>query len=350
MNFNSLVTKLEILEEAKTGRFEKLFQTGYLKKAIEDKKLGTARPLMFEFIINFLKEKGVVPDETYFKGSRAAADAGEFIKNLIDTGLLKDEIADEFNEYIKTNLGDWIGLKVRSLRERGKGQNRGKTFGSAEEFNAFKNVKTKEEMDAEKQAAKDKKQAAADDTSPIAPYEFTDYLVNIVSKVPLDIKLVARILTAASNGKSVNVDDTSTPTNIDISLDPESAIVDKVKKNGADATADSLLKVLPKYLKVDAEDMEIFISSPHTMDIESEFESKKPKTKAQRTGVDLQGYGMGTIAPDDSERRLANPFEDEEVLVQNENHKPKVTFISTKDRFKPANSWQQAARAEMFYK
>jgi hypothetical protein len=349
MNFNSLVNKLEILEEAKAGRFDKLFNTGYLKKAIEEKKIGVARPIVFEFIINFLKEKGMVPEGTAFAGSRYAAEAGEFIKNLVDSGVIKDEIADEFKQYLEGNLSSFLQRK-QQVRSRGKGENIGKSFGSKEEFQQFGKVKTPEEMAAEKQAKKEKKQAMADDISPIAPYEFTDYLVNIVSKVPLDIKLVTKILTAASNGKSVSVDDTSTPTNIDISLDPESAIVDKVKKNGADATADSLSKVLPKYLKVDAEDLEVFILSPGTMDIESDVKSSKPKTKSQRTGVDLQGYGMGTIAQDDSARRLANPFEDEEVLVQNENHKPKVTFVSTKDRFKPKNSWQQAARAEMFYR
>ena len=82
MNFSSLYNKLQVIEEAKAGRFEKLFQTGYLKKAIEDKKIGVARPLVFEFIISFLKEKGMVPEGTAFQGSRYAAEAGDFIKNI----------------------------------------------------------------------------------------------------------------------------------------------------------------------------------------------------------------------------------------------------------------------------
>lgn len=354
MNFNSLYNKLELIEEAKVGRFEKLFQTGYLKKAMMDKGVGVPRPFVFQFIMDFLESKGLVPEGTAFKGSRYAAEAGEFIKKLVDEGMIKDEVADEFKEYTKTNLGDFMLRKFQITKHRtgefaksqqmAPGEERGKVAGQ------LRQVKSEEELAAERQAKKERNQAIADDISPIAPYEFTDYLVNIVSKVPLDIKLVAKILTAASGGKSVSVDDISTPTNIDISLDPESAIVDKVKKNGADATANSLSKALPKYLKVDAEDLEVFILSPGTMDIESDIKSSKPKTKSQRTGGDLQGYSLGTIAQDDSERRLANPFEDEEVLVQNENHKPKVTFISTRDRFKSKNSWQQAARAEMFYR
>jgi hypothetical protein len=348
MNFSSLYNKLQIIEEAKAGRFEKLFQTGYLKKAIEDKKIGVARPIVFEFIINFLKEKGMVPEGTAFQGSRYAAEAGDFIKNLVDTGLVKDEIADEFGTYVKENLGQFLQRK-QQVRSRGKGENIGKTFGSAEEFNAFKNVKTKEEMDAEKQAAKEKKQAAADDIAITSPIDAKSAIIEVVSdsEIPLDMEKLNKFFTSVSKGKEFTTDQ-GAPNAVDFEFAEDSPVTMIVNKLGANKVESSIKSSLAKTLGLDASEFEVVVHAPGYFEFAAA--ENKPKTKAQRTGADLQGYGLGTIAQDDSERRLANPFEDEEVLVQNENHKPKVTFISTKDRFKPTNSWQQAARAEMFYK
>jgi hypothetical protein len=60
MNFHKLTERLDIIEEARTGQFETLFQTGYLKKAMLDKGIAVPRPLVFEFIVDFLTDKGLV--------------------------------------------------------------------------------------------------------------------------------------------------------------------------------------------------------------------------------------------------------------------------------------------------
>lgn len=348
MNFSSLYNKLQVIEEAKAGRFEKLFQTGYLKKAIEDKKIGVARPLVFEFIISFLKEKGMVPEGTAFQGSRYAAEAGDFIKNLVDTGLVKDEIADEFGTYVKENLGQFLQRK-QQVRSRGKGENVGKAFGSAEEFDAFKNVKTKEQMDAEKQAAKERKQAVSDDISITSPIDAKSAIIEVVSdsEVTLDMAKLNNFFAAVSKGKEFTTDQGSANA-ADFEFGEDSPVTKIVNKLGASKVEASIKSSLSKALGLSPDEFEVVVHAPGYFEFGAA--ENKPVTKSQKTGVDLQGYGMGTIAQDDSERRLANPFEDEEVLVQTENHKPKVTFVSTKDRFKPTNSWQQAARAEMFYK
>lgn len=351
MNFSSLYNKLQVIEEAKAGRFEKLFQTGYLKKAIEDKKIGVARPLVFEFIISFLKEKGMVPEGTAFQGSRYAAEAGDFIKNLVDTGLVKDEIADEFGTYVKENLGQFLQRK-QQVRSRGKGENIGKAFGSAEEFNAFKDVKTKEQMDSEKLAAKEKKQAAASDIPITSPIDAKSTIIEIVSdsEVTLDMAKLNNFFASVSKGKEFTTDQGSANA-ADFEFDEDSPVTKIVNKLGANKVEASIKASLSKALGLSPDEFEVVVHAPGYFEFSAA--ENKPVTKAQRTGVDLQGYGMGD--QDFKSRQIeqpgfGRPGEDEEVLVQNNNHKPKVTFVSTKDRFKPKNSWQQAARAEMFYR
>lgn len=349
MNFNSLVNKLEILEEARAGRFDKLFNTGYLKKAIEDKKIGIARPIVFEFIINFLKEKGMVPEGTAFAGSRYAAEAGEFIKNLVDSGVIKDEIADEFKQYMEGNLSSFLQRK-QQVRSRGKGENIGKTFETKQDFEQFGKVKTPEEMAAEKQAKKDAQKAAADDISPTAPYEFKDYQVDIETRneVYLELGKIKKIFTALASGTPVEVDVDSTPTSISVSMDTESPIAKNVVKFGEEKVNNELTKLLAKQFNVDPDDIMINISPPHVMDIDKEIGNMTPKTKSMRSGIDTQGYGMGTIAQDDSARRLANPFEDEEEIVK-ESHRPKIKYVANKD-IKAKTYLQKMMQQEMYYR
>ena len=340
MNFNSLVNKLEILEEARAGRFDKLFTTGYLKKAIEDKKIGIARPIVFEFIINFLKEKGMVPEGTAFAGSRYAAEAGEFIKNLVDSGVIKDEIADEFKQYMENNLSSFLQRK-QQVRSRGKGENVGKTFGSKEEFEQFSKVKTPEEM-----------AAVADDTSPTSPIDAKTSIIEIVSdqEIPLDVEKIQKFFSAANKNQEFDID-VGSSNSIDLEFGEETPITKIINKLGVDKVEASIKASLGKTLGLDVDEFEVVVHAPGYFEFSAAEE--QPKTKAQKTGVDLQGYGMGEqdFKPRQIEQPgFGRPGEDEEVLVQKESHKPKVTFVSTKDRFKPTNSWQQAARAEMFYK
>jgi hypothetical protein len=353
MNFNSLYNKLEIIEEARASRFETLFQTGYLKKAMIDKGVGVPRPLVFQFIMDFLESKGLVPEGTAFKGSRYAAEAGEFIKKLVDDGIIKDEIADEFKEYTKNNLGEFIGRKFQTTKHRtGEfakkqqmegGEERGKVAGE------LRKIKSAEELAAERQAKKEAEQARAEDISPTSPYEFKDYQVYIETKneVSLELVKIKKIFTALAKGTPVEVDIDSTPTNISVSMDPESPVAKGVIKFGEEKINSELVNLLAKQFRVDPEDIMVNISPPHIMDIDKDLGVNK--TKAQQTGVDTDGYSMGTIAGDDSARRLANPFEDEEEPVTKA-AKPKVQFISNKDRFQPKTIWQKIAQQELYYK
>lgn len=345
MNFNYLVNKLEILEEARAGRFEKLFQTGYLKKAIEDKKIGVARPLVFEFIVNFLKEKGMVPEGTAFAGSRYAAEAGEFIKNLVDSGVVKDEIADEFKQYMNENLGKFVQLK-QQVRTRGKGENVGKTFGSSEEFGQFGKVKTAEEMAAEKQAKKDAEKAAAEDIPPTAPIDAKTSIIEIVvdPEVQIDVAKLQKFFSTANKNQPFDTDETSSSA-VDFEFGEDTPITKVITKVGADKVEASIKASLGKMLDLSGDELEVIVHAPGYFEFGGE---EKPKTKSMRSGVDTQGYGMGTIAPDDSARRLSNPFEDEEEIVK-ENAKPVVKFIANKD-MKAKTYWQKMAQQEMFYR
>lgn len=356
MNFNSLYNKLEIIEEARAGRFESLFQTGYLKKAMMDKGVGVPRPLVFQFIMDFLEEKGLVPEGTAFKGSRYAAEAGEFIKKLVDEGMIKDEIADEFKEYTKNNLGNFIGRKFQSTKHRtGEfakkqqmegGEERGKAAGE------LRQVKSAEELAAEKQAAiqakKEAEQARAEDISPLSTIEANTTLIEIVGEegIEIDSNKVKKFFTAANKGGDFSLDQ-ETPNMVDVEFTENDPIAKVVKKIGSDKVEASIKAALAKVLGITTDEFSVVVHEPTTI----EFPQDEPRrrTFAQRSGVDAEGYGLGTIAGDDSERRLANPFEDEEEPVT-ENTKPKVQFISNKDRFQPKTFWQKIAQQEMFYR
>jgi hypothetical protein len=352
MNFNSLYNKLEIIEEARAGRFENLFQTGYLKKAMMDKGVGVPRPLVFQFIMDFLESKGLVPEGTAFKGSRYAAEAGEFIKKLVDEGMIKDEIADEFKEYTKNNLGDFIGRKFQTTKHRtGEfakkqqmegGEERGKAAGE------LRKVKTAEELAAEREAKKEAERARAEDISPLSTIEANTTLIEIVGEegIEIDNEKVKKFFTAANKGGEFSVDQEA-PNMIDIEFTENDPIAKVVKKIGSNKVEASIKASLAKMLGLSIDEFSVVVHEPTTI----EFPQDEPKrrTFAQRSGVDTEGYGMGTIAGDDSERRLANPFEDEEEPVT-ENAKPKVQFISNKDRFQPKTFWQKVAQQEMFYR
>jgi len=346
MNFNSLVNKLEILEEARAGRFDKLFNTGYLKKAIEDKKIGIARPIVFEFIINFLKEKGMVPEGTAFAGSRYAAEAGEFIKNLVDSGVIKDEIADEFKQYMEGNLSSFLQRK-QQVRSRGKGENIGKTFETKQDFEQFGKVKTPEEMAAEKQAKKDAQKAAADDISPTSPIDAKSSIIEIVSdqEIPLDIEKIQKFFNAANKNQQFDVD-VGSSNSVDLEFGEETPITKIVNKLGAGKVEASIKASLGKALGLDVDEFEVIVHAPGYFEFEDKAE--KPKTKSMRSGIDTQGYGMGTIAQDDSARRLANPFEDEEEIVK-ESHRPKIKYVANKD-IKAKTYLQKMMQQEMYYR
>ena len=138
-----------------------------------------------------------------------------------------------------------------------------------------------------------------------------------------------------------------TPNMIDIEFTENDPITKVVKKVGPDKVESSIKASLAKTLGLAPDEFSVVVHEPAII----EFPQNEPKrrTSLQRTGVDNEGYGMGTIAPDDSARRLANPFEDEEEPVT-ESTKPKIEFISNKDRFKPKTFWQKIAQQELYYR
>lgn len=352
MNFNSLYNKLELIEEAKAGRFESLFQTGYLKKAMIDKGVGVPRPLVFQFIMDFLESKGLVPEGTAFKGSRYAAEAGDFIKKLVDEGMIKDEIADEFKEYTKANLGDFIGRKFQSTKHRtGEfakkqqmegGEERGKVAGE------LRQVKTAEELAAERQAKKDAERDAAKaregDISPLSTIEAATTLIEIIGdqEIELDSDKVKKFFTAANKGGEFSMDQ-ETPNMIDIEFTENDPIAKVVKKIGSDKVELSIKASLAKMLGLSADEFSVVVHEPTTI----EFPQDEPKRRSlsQRFGVDTEGYGMGSI--DSSSAHALDEGEEETVT---ENAKPKIEFISNKDRFKPKTFWQKVAQQELYYR
>lgn len=207
-------------------------------------------------------------------------------------------------------------------------------------------------MDAEKLAAKEKKQAVASDIPVTAPIDAKSSIIEVVSdsEIPLDMDKLTKFFTAVSKGKEFTTDQGS-PNAADFEFTEDSPVTMIVNKLGADKVEASIKSSLAKTLGLSPDEFAVVVHAPGYFEFGAAEE--KPKTKAQKTGVDLQGYGMGEqdFTPRQIEQPgFGRPGEDEEVLVQKESHKPKVTFVSTKDRFKPKNSWQQAARAEMFYK
>lgn len=176
--FDKIYQRADVLEEARKSRFEDFFQTFRLKKEIEDKKLGVARPLVFEFIIKFLESKGLVPEGTAFKGSRYAAEVGEFLSNLIDQGLISKELSSEFNDYVDKNLGSYVAVK-QQLRTRGKGEMVGKTFDTGEDFEQYKQVKSKEDFEKQQAELKAQKKAEKQSITAAASAPITDDKANI---------------------------------------------------------------------------------------------------------------------------------------------------------------------------
>jgi len=349
MIFEKVIKRAEVITEARTSRFETLFQTGYLRKAIEDKKLGVARPIVFKFIIEFLKEKGLMPEDTSFAGARYAAEAGEFIKNLVDSGVVKDEIADEFRSYTEQNLGQFLG-RLQQIRTRGKGEMVGKTFGSKEDFQQFKAVKTADELRAEreakKQEVKQQKTAATDDISPTSSFTADTSIIEIIwgEDVPLDVAGLTSYLTKVNGGTAPDVDQSETSSDFEFAAD--SNITQTIKKVGAEKVEKSLKQTLSKVLGIDTVDFEVIVHAPGEFDFGGDDKPKKP-TVSQKLGVDDQGYGLGVHDSKPGEQR----FEDEEEPIKEESFKKKITYITTRDRFKPTTMWQQVQQQnEQYFK
>jgi hypothetical protein len=337
MIFEKITKRAEVLNEARTSRFETLFQTGYLRKAIEDKKLGVARPIMFKFIIEFLQEKGLVPEGTAFAGARYAAEAGEFIKNLVDSGVVKDEIADEFRQYTQDKLGQFLA-RLQQVRTRGKGEMVGKTFGSKDDFQQFKTVKTAEELKAEREAkkleGKQQKQSAADDISPTSSFTADTSIIEIVwgEDLPIDVQKLNTYLTKVNGGNAPELD--AGENSADFEFSGDSIITQTIKKAGAEKVEKSLKQTLSKVLGIDTVDFEVIVHAPGEFDFGGAEE--KPKTFSQKAGVDDQGYGMGSFGQPDEQR-----FEDEEEPVKESYKKKEVKFVTNRDLYKPKTIWQQ---------
>lgn len=362
MNFNSLYNKLEIIEEARAGRFENLFQTGYLKKAMMDKGVGVPRPLVFQFIMDFLESKGLVPEGTAFKGSRYAAEAGEFIKKLVDEGMIKDEIADEFKEYTKNNLGDFIGRKFQTTKHRtGEfakkqqmegGEERGKAAGE------LRKVKTAEELAAEREA---KKATKGELESALGSLEKLETQNNVIIAVSLQgepfepekmLSTITKML-KGYGGTPVDLQYSDQPPGVVVTFDINSKWSNVLDKKGIDGTQQIITNGIANTTGLQPDEFDVSVGSPTTELMRSATEKAREQKAAnqprKKFDADTQGHAMGAIEPDQSAEWFKNPSQDEEEPVT-ENAKPKVQFISNKDRFQPKTFWQKVAQQEMFYR
>jgi hypothetical protein len=216
----------------------------------------------------------------------------------------------------------------------------GKTFGSKDEFEGFKKVKTAEELkaerDAKKQDLKQLKQSAADDISPTSTFTADTSIIEIVwgADLPLNTDKITQYLTKVNGGVSPEEDPGENTTDYEFAGD--SNITNTIKKVGAEKVEKSLKQTLSKVLGIDTEDFEVIVHAPGEFEFGGDDKPGK-KTFAQKVGVDDMGYGTGVYDSKPDEQR----FEDEEEPVKESYKKKEVKYITNRDLNKPSNIWQQ---------
>ena len=385
MNFDKLYSKVEILEEARTSS---VWLPGWQNMLVNTRKFQTKlqqeEGLKFPTPINALAKYALATIDGVISGKIDADSSGaeieteleDQVKQEKDTGLpytqlisklkeitdpkVKEEInkvwtaaisADnpieywamrEINFSNRKLSDDQYKSQITDKRDHLKGLI-SRTFlgGNIEAVQ-----KAKEE---EKAAKKSAAQAVANDISPLTSFEAQDSFIEIVAdpEITLDMNKVKKFFAAANKGGEFEIDpDTVTQNSADIMFGADTPVTKIITKIGADKVESSIKSSLTKALGLTPGDLSVVVHAP------GKFEFSEPKekklTKAQQTGVDTSGYGLGTVAGDDSARRLANPFEDEEVPVK-EVKKPVVKFIANKD-IKAKTYWQKMAQQEMYYR
>ena len=341
MIFEKLLTRAEIINEARKSRFETLFSTDWLKGEIADKKIGTPRPLVFRFILEFLKEKGLVPEDQSFRGSNEAAKIGQVIVSLMDSGKLDGSISDEFRDFAEKKLGNYIGLQ-QQISSRGKGANTGRTFEPGE-FQKFKTVRSPEEYKAEKEARRQAKRDAkrpVGDLPPdseeridqaynkaskiVAEEEWDDIRDSFLQKIEEDDSLVGGSkLISSFVGYVIQLANNADIITADQFVKKMLTVIDSLDE-------DKFVKLEPTFIK---------ISNIFKQVVDKPFKPApvlRNKTHAQQTGVDGQGYNLGSFGQPDEQRT-----EDEEVPVKESYKKKEVKYITNRNLNKPSNIWQQ---------
>lgn len=347
--FNSMVSKAFIIEEmARRSKFEDFFQVYRLKREIEDKQLGIARPLVFEFILNFLKEKGMVPEGTKFQGALYAAQVGQFIKNLIDAGDITPDIKGEFDTYLDENLGKFVQLK-QQLRTKGKGAMVGKVHGSKEEFEKYGQIKSKEDFAKDLEAKRTELKAANLDTANVDIAELKLKILPKFENPKLRQLLIDTILETetdddeqayelAEDAISSIVDSVSTATNIDDILNT----IENLLQSGSSAKADlaeALFRFIKKIVKVEGEGNGI----EDEEEPNSDSDKKKDKHYDPDYPLDPREGPYNEPQEDLSygESYSVNNYVD---LIPGKRSKQTVIFESSKQKFKPKNVHQLIQR------
>lgn len=385
MNFDKLLSKVEILEEARTSS---VWLPGWQNMLVNTRKFQTKlqqeEGLKFPTPINALAKYALATIDGVTSGNIDADSSGAEIENELEdqvkqekgTGLPYTQLINKLKEITDPKVKEEINkvwtaaisadnpIELWAMREISFSNRKlsddqyqsqvsdkidhlkgliSQTFlgGNVEAVQ-----KAKEE---EKVAKKTAAQAVANDISPTAPIEAEDSFIEVVTdpEIPLDIEKVRQFFASANKGGNFEIDpDTSSNNSVDVSFGADTPITKIIGKVGADKVEASIKASLTKALGLNPGDLQIVVHAPGKFEFGDTGEKKQ--SKAQRTGVDTSGYGMGTVAQDDSARRLANPFEDEEEIVK-ESHRPKIKYVANKD-IKAKTYLQKMMQQEMYYR
>ena len=385
MNFDKLYSKVEILEEARTSS---VWLPGWQNMLVNTRKFQTKlqqeEGLKFPTPINALAKYALATIDGVTSGNIDADSSGAEIENELEdqvkqekgTGLPYTQLISKLKEITDPKVKEEINkvwtaaisadnpIEYWAMREisfsnrklsddQYKSQitdKRDHLKGLISQTFLGGNVeamqKAKEE---EKVAKKTAAQAVANDIAPTTAFEAEDSFIEVVvdPEITLDMNRVKSFFASANKGGEFEIDpDTATQHSVDISFGADTPITKIIGKVGADKVEASIKASLTKALGLNPGDLQVVVHTPGKFEFGDTGEKKQ--TKAQRTGVDTSGYGLGTVAGDDSARRLANPFEDEEVPVKAAK-KPVVKYIANKD-IKVKTYWQKMAQQEMYYR
>lgn len=394
MNFNSLYNKLEIIEEARTSS---VWLPGWQNMLINTRKFQTKlqqeEGLRFPTPINALAKYALATIDGVISGKIDADSSGAEIENELEdqvkqernTGLpytqlisklkeitdpkLKEEINKVWTAAISADnpIEYWAMREINfSNRKLSDDQYKSQITNKRDHLKGLisqtflgGNIEAVQKAKEEEKAAK--KTTKGELESALGSLEKLETQNNVIIAVslqgdPFEPEKMLGIITKmlkGYGGAPVDLQYSDEPPGIVITFDVNSKWSNVLDKKGISGTQQIITNAIANTTGLQSDEFDVSVGSPTTELMRSAAEKAKEQRAAnqprKKIDVDTQGLGIGTIAGDDSERRLANPFEDEEEPVT-ENAKPKIQFISNKDRFKPKTFWQKIAQQEMFYR